>query len=144
MISPLSGSNKPTRHFINTVLPLPLVPMIRLHFPVSNTALTSLMTVLSPNPFFIFFTSIIEVLFSRVAAAAGYGSASRSLTGANDFVCRLSAFGGCISGRLQQERRKHIICKQDQHTTHHHRFCTRPSNFQCSTLYIITIKSRNA
>ena len=41
-ISPSSGSNNPTRHFCKTVLPLPLVPMIRLHLPVSITWLTSL------------------------------------------------------------------------------------------------------
>src|SRR6185437_13883309 len=59
MISPLSGSISPTRHFIMTVLPLPLVPMMRLHLPVLKTVLTSLMTDFSPNPFLIFLISII-------------------------------------------------------------------------------------
>ena len=37
------------------LISLPLVPMIRLHLPVLNTVLTSLITALSPKPFLIFF-----------------------------------------------------------------------------------------
>src|SRR5678810_172309 len=40
-LSPSSGSNNPTMHFIKTVFPLPLVPIIRLHCPAFITALTS-------------------------------------------------------------------------------------------------------
>ena len=61
-ISPSSGSNNPTMHFIKTVLPLPLVPIIRLHWPAFITALTSSMTTLSPKLVFIFFTSIILII----------------------------------------------------------------------------------
>src|SRR5690606_23876171 len=58
-ISPLSGAKRPTMHFINTVLPLPLEPMIRLHWPAFMVALTSSITTLSAKLFRIFFTSII-------------------------------------------------------------------------------------
>src|SRR5579863_4221111 len=119
MISPLSGSKSPTRHFISTVLPLPLVPMIRLHLPVLNTVLTSLITALSPKPFLIFFISIILFL---------------SVDG------RLPL----LSSRGQQQRREQVIRKQHQHTADHHRFRARPADLERSALHIVSVKGGDA
>ena len=58
-ISPVLGLNKPTRHFIKTVFPLPLAPMIRLHWPGFIVQLTSSITVFPLKLFFRLFTSII-------------------------------------------------------------------------------------
>ena len=60
-ISPLSTSNKPTIHFCRTVLPLPLVPIIKFVLPVSITALTPFKIVLSPNALLTFLISIIII-----------------------------------------------------------------------------------
>ena len=59
IISPSSTSNKPTIHFCSTVLPLPLVPIIRLVRPVSITALTFFNICLSPKDLEICSTSMI-------------------------------------------------------------------------------------
>src|SRR5215211_2330578 len=58
-ISPLFGWNKPTRHFIKTVLPLPLLPIIKLHWPGFISTETFSSMILSPKPLRRFFTSII-------------------------------------------------------------------------------------
>ena len=58
-ISPCSGLTSPTSDFISTVLPEPLCPIIRLVFPVSNTALTPFSTFTPSNDFSMSFISII-------------------------------------------------------------------------------------
>ena len=57
--SPFSGISRPTMHFISTVFPEPLCPMIRLVFPFSNVALISVSTSFSSNDLQSPFNSII-------------------------------------------------------------------------------------
>ena len=57
--SPLSGFNKPTRHFYNTLLPVPLAPIIKFVFPFTNFPEISKRTCLSLNDLDMFFISII-------------------------------------------------------------------------------------
>jgi hypothetical protein len=53
-------------HFIKTVLPLPLAPIMRLHLPACMVTLTPFNTVFSPNPFFMLFTSIMVYEFTAM------------------------------------------------------------------------------
>ena len=57
--SPLVGSSNPTRFFISTVFPEPLWPIIRLVFPLSNSALISFSTSFWSNDLYRFLISII-------------------------------------------------------------------------------------
>ena len=59
--SPRSGVSNPTIHFINTVFPEPLCPMMRLVFPFSKVALISFNTSLPSNDFQSPFSSIIPL-----------------------------------------------------------------------------------
>ena len=59
--SPLSGVSRPTIHFMSTVFPEPLCPMIRLVFPFSKVALISFSTSFSSNDLQSPFSSIIPL-----------------------------------------------------------------------------------
>ena len=48
---PLSDSNNPTKHFSNTVFPMPLCPIIRFVLPFSKDTFTCSNTQRSPNFF---------------------------------------------------------------------------------------------